>query len=524
MITLEHLPPPPAAGLVTSAENDGRLRVNKATDVIATAKHLLGEQYIDVVVGQEPVRTAHSKQEARDAFYAHTETAWQRVMSAYYEEGWTAGLHELVASQGGGGIPKLLSTVAAVLLKTLKGLAQARNLMLTPNNKPDHLTAPALRNGSGSVVSVWWHPHTPTLAAVFCDDTIRVFSPHHSITPLLKDRRQRGVTDVSWMPYSASLLAVACESGVLLWTLDPVNVVTRPSGSCVQLLSHPSTTPCTSLAWHPKGTLLATVGGLHNEVVIWDVGLEVATVVHSGMGGPVTLLRWSPDVARLFASYQGKSMRVFESNEWTYEPWKLESPVQSAVWSSSGQILLFVTQDDPVLYCIGFTPGTGVGGTQIAGNVADLSLIELVSEDGEPNRVGGAVQQLAWDPRSERLAVVFRDTEFIALFHTHINPELHLAAGGFIRGEPGQVAVSVAFQQGITNGAILSVVWSNGQVQHIPMHYSVRTSNQVLNQSALNASVLNASIIHTSVFNNSDHPNFNLASPNTTLTGLFTSP
>lgn len=38
--------------------------------------------YIEVEVGQEPVRTAHSKQEAREAFYAHTETPWQRVMFA----------------------------------------------------------------------------------------------------------------------------------------------------------------------------------------------------------------------------------------------------------------------------------------------------------------------------------------------------------------------------------------------------------------------------------------------------------
>ena len=43
--------------------------------------------------------------------------------------------------------------------------------------------------------------------------------------------------------------------------------------------------------------------------------------------------------------------------------------------------------------------------------------------------VGGPAEQLVWDGHSERLAVIFRDCEYIAMFHTRSFPQLHLAPG-----------------------------------------------------------------------------------------------
>ncbi|XP_042878898.1 aladin-like [Penaeus japonicus] len=523
MINLDHLPPPPPLGYVTAYENDGRLGAREACQALSTAKSWLGDQFNEVVVGQEPVRTAHNKQEARDAFYAHTETPWQRVMSAYYEEGWEAALQEMVRCNNEKNMPQAVSTIASLILKGLGLIAKAQALLPSGNINGSLSTADA-RSPGGSVVSVEWHPHTNTLAAVFCDDTVRVFAAGRSITPLLKHRLQKSITKVAWMPFSASLLAVGCECGVLLWTLDPVNVVTRPSGSCVTLLAHPGVTPVTSLSWHPKGNLLACVGGSSSQLVVWDVGREESVVVHSGMGGSVSLVLWSPDGSRLFVAYTSKNMRVFETCNWTYEQWSLESPIQSAVWSSAGHLLLFVTQDDPLMYYLGFIPGEGVGGTQVAAQVADLTPTEVVDESGDIVTVGGPVKQLAWDPRSERLAVVFRDTECVALFHTHTHPSLHLAPGGFIRGEPGHIPVSVSFQHNLNTGAVLSVVWSSGQVQHIPMRYASREPlNTTINASNLNSSV-RASVLNSSLAMNNS-VTF-VGSPITSpLTGrLFSSP
>lgn len=48
----------------------------------------------------------------------------------------------------------------------------------------------------------------------------------------------KGVACLAWQPFAASQLAVGCSSGVLLWTVDPASVVSRPSSSCVVRCSY----------------------------------------------------------------------------------------------------------------------------------------------------------------------------------------------------------------------------------------------------------------------------------------------
>ena len=56
--------------------------------------------------------------------------------------------------------------------------------------------------------------------------------------PLLKFAGMKGVACLAWQPFAASQLAVGCSSGVLLWTVDPASVVSRPSSSCVVRCSY----------------------------------------------------------------------------------------------------------------------------------------------------------------------------------------------------------------------------------------------------------------------------------------------
>ncbi|KAK7073222.1 hypothetical protein SK128_019097, partial [Halocaridina rubra] len=200
----------------------------------------------------------------------------------------------------------------------------------------------------------------------------------------------------------------------------------------------------------------------------------------------------------------------------------------SAVWSSKGNLLLFVTQEEPLIFSISFIQGEGVGGAQVASQVADLSKREISVGADESVLVGGPVMQLAWDPRSKRLAVIFRDTEFIVLLHTNTQPSLHLAPGGFIRGEPGHVPVTVGFHQNLSTGAVLSVVWSNGQIQHVPMRYA---SREIIDSSLnITSSVMsikphvnpNLSFSSTSV---KPSLSYRASSPTSPITAaLFTSP
>ena len=37
-------------------------------------------------------------------------------------------------------------------------------------------------------------------------------------------------------------------------------------------------------------------------------------------------------------------------------------------------------------------------------------------------RIGGLVQDLSWDPRGERLAIIFRSTDYVALYRTRYSP------------------------------------------------------------------------------------------------------
>ena len=59
---------------------------------------------------------------------------------------------------------------------------------------------PSLRSTPpGAVVRrVAWHPHTPRLAVVLRDDSVRVYHSQAPTVPLIKHRLQRGVADLHW--------------------------------------------------------------------------------------------------------------------------------------------------------------------------------------------------------------------------------------------------------------------------------------------------------------------------------------
>ena len=59
------------------------------------------------------------------------------------------------------------------------------------------------------------------------------------VSPVLKHKQQRGVTCLAWRPFLASELAVGCLSAILIWTVDPLSVVARPSANCVYILPTP---------------------------------------------------------------------------------------------------------------------------------------------------------------------------------------------------------------------------------------------------------------------------------------------
>ncbi len=134
---------------------------------------------------------------------------------------------------------------------------------------------------------------------------------------------QRGISCLTWRPCGTAELAVGCKMGIMLWTLDPASVVSRPSTSCVRTLSQPGHSPVTSLAWHSSGRLLASASPSDSNMLIWSVASEQCLPVKRVSGGGVSLLRWSADGGKLFAATPGRTFRVWDTKSWLPERWSV---------------------------------------------------------------------------------------------------------------------------------------------------------------------------------------------------------
>ena len=69
-------------------------------------------------------------------------------------------------------------------------------------------------------------------------------------------------------PTSASVLAVACQSCVLIWTIEPTSLATRPSASCAQVLSMPGHCPVISVAWCPLDGILVSASPTDSAIMV----------------------------------------------------------------------------------------------------------------------------------------------------------------------------------------------------------------------------------------------------------------
>lgn len=120
---------------------------------------------------------------------------------------------------------------------------------------------------------------------------------------------------------------------------------------------------------------------------------------------------------------------MWECKQWTAERWNTtQGRVQSACWSPCASILLFVTSEETILYSLSSKLNSAVFAhnaslsPDMATPVLDLSRIEL------PNGqiIGGLVQAMDWDKKGRHLAMLFKDTNVVAVFTTSVLPVLHV--------------------------------------------------------------------------------------------------
>jgi len=426
------------------------------------------ESYPTLLIDSDSIRPSYSKETIKSAFLPKNESTGVALLSQWREEGVPGVLGSLKESPR-----SQISWLAGVLLAVWRIPSSLQtffypHLRLSPQ---EMLSTFCLTRDwfESPVRCLAWHPHTRKLAVVSRDDCVRIGGNGAKTKPILRHTGQRGISCLSWKPCGSAELAVGCRVGIMLWTLDPASVVSRPSTSCVRPLIQPGHAPVITLAWHPAGKLLASGSPADPTMLIWSVASEQCAPVRRVSGGGISLLRWSAGGSRLLAATPGRTFRVWNTKSWKPERWTvpgLESAVACAAWSADSNHLVFATSDEPLLYAVSF-----ISETDSAVPVLDLS--EVIVDSGCDLLGGGLAQNIVWEPAGHRLAVAFRSTPLVAVFSTRTGRSLSLTPCGWIRGAEDEFATCLEFEADFSEGgAVLTVGWSSGRVQHVPLLYS----------------------------------------------------
>lgn len=496
-------PPVPAEDSVTLCEQNGQM-VHVRSDV-----HIPNRVpgYPEVSIPKDTTRSISQRENARSAFLSHDETVWKRTMHAWYEIGLSGVFEEIVNSQGE--VPTWTSAVARSTLTFIRWSNSLHGSLfphLSMSNEDIILKFSSISNWSTSPVRAFaWHPHTTKFAYTLEDDSIKVHTARSELVPTLKHKLQKNVSDLAWRPQSASVLAVACQSCILIWNVEPTSLATRPSTSSVQVLQQSNHGPVTSLSWDPNGCVLLSVSPVDTAIMAWDVPMETCIPLRRGGGGGVSMVSWSPDGSKVFTATPSNLFRVWETTRWSCEKWsKCTGRCKAACWSPDGSVLLFSTENEPIIYSLTFSTsrsdrGTVIGGSQSAVASVDLSEVAVKTEDNEEVKVGGLVHSMVWDATGERLAVLLHSKKseslpMVVLFRTKVSPVLEITPCGYIRGVNSAIPYHISFQPRYDNGALLTVVWSSGTVTYVPLYF-VTCDIVQYHQFQQNAPMLNGQIL-----------------------------
>lgn len=91
--------------------------------------------------------------------------------------------------------------------------------------------------------------------------------------------------------------------------------------------------------------------------------------------------------------------------------------------------MLFTTTAEPVLYALSFIRSELVfaADSRDSPNLA-IPVFDFTRVDVEGYIVGGLVQQMDWDPHGSHLAVIFRESKYVAVFSIILRPTLQINA------------------------------------------------------------------------------------------------
>lgn len=393
-------------------------------------------------------------------------------------------------------------------------------------------------NWTESIIRAFaWHPNHDRCAVAICNDYIYVYEGPNRIR-VLRHNHQRKIVDLAWKPNDKEVLVVATQTHIILWRvsdsssgslgykdgmrnpgyahiLPGMNLIMRekesqingfsrlevsdnnldltgPSqaaGKNLKLLTNVLPAPIVSIQFDLSGDKLYACSPNSSKIAILNIAALFSTTSTKDeqhveylqrYGQGVTKLLWSPDKARLVTATTSSFFRVFEPFQWTCNKWAIQgSVIQDMVWSKPmGRMLLIANKTESCLYALPFLDSSqpkDVGGNKSLMKALDLSATR--SEFGD--LVGSRVQSLAWDKSGKRLAISFKDNpESILLYRTVERPTVEFHQLGVIKSDNKSIPLLMDFHDKFKNGALLTICWSDGNCQHLPLSYTPIEQNR----------------------------------------------
>lgn len=372
-----------------------------------------------------------------------------------------------------------------------------------------------------------WHPNYDRCALAVCNDIIYVYDGPNRIR-LLRHNHQRKIVDIAWQPNNKEVLVVATQTHIIIWRISDTQISkdsskgsnitylapglhfikrdkesilgatqrndttntdssmsARLSDNNFKLLRNILPPPIVSIQFDQSSEKLYACSPNSSRIAVLDISKifnpnatrsdpkdkEIEYLWRFGQG--ITKVLWSPQKNRLATAITSSFVRVFEPFSWSCNKWSLQGGIiQDMIWSKPlGRMLLMANKNEPYLYALPFLDSPQAN--DVGGNKSIMRALDLTATKSEfGDMVGGRIQSTAWDKDGRRLAISFKDNpQYILLYRTVEKPTVEFQQLGMIQSDNGSLPLLLDFHDKFENGSLLTICWSDGNCQHIPLSY-----------------------------------------------------
>ncbi|XP_022180553.1 aladin-like isoform X2 [Myzus persicae] len=333
---------------------------------------------------------------------------------------------------------------------------------------------------SSSVVRCMaWHPQVTKLAIVSSHDIVYVYNRKGSEAKI-KRKSQSAILSLAWRPLSIGTLAVGCEKGIFIWTIEFSNIHVRPTVNNVCKFVRDDHRYITGLSWNKMGDLLISSAVTSKTMYIWNYPLETCVPLRSISSDTLNFVHWSPDNTKVFSCSTNETFRIWSTDNWTSDKWSLNnrSRVQCACWSPCSLVLLFATDSCSVINAIDFRKSDVFNGSRNYKKVA-WPIIDIKSECINDKVIGGTLSDMCWDQNAQRLAITFKNSGSLVVFQTAISDAVvDCIPFCIIQGRLDEEPSAIAFQPTYEKGSLLTIGWSNGNIEYVPFEYTSKPKHE----------------------------------------------